>query len=125
MSRTADLARLIDAAWEDRASVTPATTGAVCEAIEDAIGLLDAGTARVAERAGGEWRVNQWLKKAVLLSFRLNDMTVIPGGPGKSVWWDKVPSKFDNWSAREFKQAGFLAEPNGVLRCGATITAGG
>ena len=95
-----DLEKIIDAAFEDRAGVTPATTGQVREAVEQALLLLDSGKLRVAEKtAGGSgaaaWRVHQWLKKAVLLSFRLNDMAPIAGGPGGSSWWDKVPSKFD------------------------------
>jgi 2,3,4,5-tetrahydropyridine-2,6-dicarboxylate N-succinyltransferase len=121
---TADLARTIDAAWEDRANVTPSTTGAVREAVEEAMSLLDSGKARVAEKTGGEWQVHQWLKKAVLLSFRLNDMSVIKGGPGNAVWWDKVPSKFDNWSETEFKAAGFRAVPNCTVRRGAYIAPG-
>lgn len=116
-----DLARTIDAAWEDRANVTISTTGAVREAVEEALHLLDSGKARVAEKTGGEWQVHQWLKKAVLLSFRLNDMGIIKGGPGDAVWWDKVPSKFDGWSEAEFKQAGFRAVPNCTVRRGAYI----
>ncbi|MFL5205318.1 MAG: 2,3,4,5-tetrahydropyridine-2,6-dicarboxylate N-succinyltransferase [Microvirga sp.] len=121
---TADLARTIDAAWEDRANVTPSTTGAVREAVEEAMSLLDSGRARVAEKTGGEWQVHQWLKKAVLLSFRLNDMGILKGGPGNAVWWDKVPSKFDNWSETEFKAAGFRAVPNCTVRRGAYIAPG-
>lgn len=122
---TADLARTIDAAWEDRANVTPSTAGAVREAVEHALHLLDSGKARVAEKAeGGAWQVHQWLKKAVLLSFRLNDMSVIKGGPGEAVWWDKVPSKFDGWSDGEFKAAGFRAVPNCTVRRGAYIAPG-
>jgi 2,3,4,5-tetrahydropyridine-2,6-dicarboxylate N-succinyltransferase len=121
---TADLARTIDAAWEDRANVNPSTTGAVREAVEEAMSLLDSGKARVAEKTGGEWQVHQWLKKAVLLSFRLNDMGILKGGPGNAVWWDKVPSKFDNWSETEFKAAGFRAVPNCTVRRGAYIAPG-
>ena len=124
MSAT-DLAQTIDAAWEDRANVSPATTGAVREAVEEAMRLLDDGKARVAEKtAGGEWQVHQWLKKAVLLSFRLNDMGIIKGGPSEAVWWDKVPSKFNGWSEAEFKQAGFRAVPNCTVRRGAYIAPG-
>ncbi|MCC2653907.1 MAG: dapD [Microvirga sp.] len=124
MSAT-DLAQTIDAAWEDRANVSPSTTGAVREAVDEAMSLLDSGKARVAEKtAGGEWQVHQWLKKAVLLSFRLNDMGIIKGGPGEAVWWDKVPSKFDGWSEAEFKQAGFRAVPNCTVRRGAYIAPG-
>ncbi len=121
----ADLAKIIDDAFEQRESVSPATKGAVREAVEAALGLLDGGKARVAERqADGAWRVNQWLKKAVLLSFRLNDMTVIGGGPGKANWWDKVPSKFDGWGDNEFRAAGFRAVPNCVVRKSAFIAPG-
>jgi len=118
----ADLARTIDDAFEKRNDISPATRGPVREAVETALGLLDRGEARVAERGGnGAWSVNQWLKKAVLLSFRLNDMSVIAGGPGKAVWWDKVPSKFDGWGETEFKKAGFRAVPGSVVRRSAYI----
>src|SRR5262245_8136154 len=118
----AELARTIDAAFEDRNNVTPKTKGAVRKAVDKALDLLDTGAARVAEReAGGDWHVNQWLKKAVLLSFRLNDMSVIKGAPGKAVWWDKVPSKFDGWNAGKFKKAGFRAVPGAVVRRSAYV----
>jgi 2,3,4,5-tetrahydropyridine-2,6-dicarboxylate N-succinyltransferase len=120
----ADLSQTIDAAWEDRADVSPSTRGAVREAVETALQMLDEGRARVAEKTGGAWQVHQWLKKAVLLSFRLNDMAVIGGGPGAAVWWDKVPSKFDGWSERDFKQAGFRAVPNCIVRRGAYVAPG-
>jgi 2,3,4,5-tetrahydropyridine-2-carboxylate N-succinyltransferase len=123
MSHT-DLARTIDAAWEDRANVNVSTKGAVREAVLEAIQLLDSGKARVAEKSGGEWQVHQWLKKAVLLSFRLNDMGIIKGGPGEAVWWDKVPSKFDGWGENRFRAAGFRAVPNCVVRQGAYIAPG-
>jgi 2,3,4,5-tetrahydropyridine-2-carboxylate N-succinyltransferase len=119
-----DLAATIDAAWEDRANIGPTTAGPVREAVDEALQRLDRGTARVAERTGGEWAVHQWLKKAVLLSFRLNDMTRIEGGPGGAGWWDKVPSKFEGWSADRFKVAGFRAVPNCVVRRGAYIAPG-
>ncbi|ARP98125.1 2,3,4,5-tetrahydropyridine-2,6-dicarboxylate N-succinyltransferase [Pseudorhodoplanes sinuspersici] len=119
------LAKTIDEAFDKRDTVTAATTGLVREAVEQALGLLDSGAARVAERqADGQWQVNQWLKKAVLLSFRLNDMSVIQGGPGESVWWDKVPSKFEGWTADKFKSAGFRAVPNCVVRRSAFIAPG-
>ena len=121
---SAELARTIDQAWEDRASITVGTQGAVREAVEDALGRLDAGEARVAEKREGGWQVNQWLKKAVLLSFRLNDMTVIGGGPGEATWWDKVPSKFDGWGANRFRAAGFRAVPGCTVRRGAFIAPG-
>ncbi|MCG6121093.1 MAG: 2,3,4,5-tetrahydropyridine-2,6-dicarboxylate N-succinyltransferase [Microvirga sp.] len=120
----ADLAAAVDAAWEDRASVSAATKGAVREAVETALAMLDSGQARVAEKVDGEWTVHQWLKKAVLLSFRLADMEIISGGPGQSVWWDKVDSKFDAWDAARFKDAGFRAVPNCVVRRGAYIAPG-
>src|SRR3954468_8303650 len=124
MSAT-ELSRTIEAAWEDRANVSPGWQGRVREAVDEALGLLDAGAARVAEKAGGEWRVNQWLKKAVLLSFRLNDMQVIVGGPGGATWWDKVASKFEGWGENRFRAAGLRAVPNCVVRRGANIAPGG
>jgi len=119
-----DLAATIDAAWEDRANVGPATQGGVREAVEEALNLLDSGQARVAEKQGEAWQVHQWLKKAVLLSFRLNDMGLIPGGPGDSAWWDKVPSKFEGWGENRFRAAGFRAVPNCVVRRGAYVAPG-
>src|SRR6187397_645964 len=119
------LAKTIDDAFEQREQIGPATKGAVREAVEAALDLLDRGAARVAERGpNGDWRVNQWLKKAVLLSFRLNDMSVIGGGPGKAVWWDKVASKFDGWNDTHFREAGFRAVPNCVVRRSAYIAPG-
>ncbi len=124
MSRTA-LETTINAAFDARDGVTAATKGEVRDAVESALALLDQGEARVAEPgADGKWKVNQWLKKAVLLSFRLNDMSVIPGGPGKATWWDKVPSKFDGWGEAEFKQAGFRAVPGCIVRRSAYIAPG-
>jgi 2,3,4,5-tetrahydropyridine-2-carboxylate N-succinyltransferase len=117
----ADLARTIDAAFEDRANVGTGTLGVVREAVETALLLLDAGKVRVAEKTDDGWRVHEWLKKAVLQSFRLNDMTVIPGGAGRATWWDKVPSKFDGWGESEFRQAGFRAVPNCVVRRGSYV----
>jgi len=114
----------IDAAWEARDQVTPATIGEVRDAVEAALDLLDKGAARVAEKIDGTWQVNQWLKKAVLLSFRLNDMTPIDGSPGGGHWWDKVPSKFENMSEADFKAAGFRAVPNCVVRRSAFIAPG-
>jgi 2,3,4,5-tetrahydropyridine-2-carboxylate N-succinyltransferase len=116
------LAKIIDDAFEKRDGVGPATKGEIRDAVEAALGLLDRGEARVAEKqADGAWRVNQWLKKAVLLSFRLNDMAVIPGGPGQAAWWDKVPSKFDGWDAEKFRAAGFRAVPGSIVRRSAYI----
>jgi 2,3,4,5-tetrahydropyridine-2-carboxylate N-succinyltransferase len=123
MSHT-ELARTIDAAFEERAGVNASTKGAVRDGVNEALQLLDSGKARVAEKTGGGWQVNQWLKKAVLLSFRLNDMGIIPGGPGASSWWDKVPSKFDGWNEDSFRAAAFRAVPNCVVRRGAFIAPG-
>ena len=118
----ADLAQTIDAAWEARADVNSNTTGKVREAVNEALNLLDSGKARVAERqAPGEWTVNQWLKKAVLLSFRLNDNKLISGSAGGASWWDKVPTKFEGWSENHFREAGFRAVPGAVARQSAFI----
>jgi 2,3,4,5-tetrahydropyridine-2-carboxylate N-succinyltransferase len=113
----AELEKVIDEAFEKRDGIGASTKGAIREAVEHALDLLDRGQARVAERqADGSWRVNQWLKKAVLLSFRLNDMSVIAGGPAHAAWWDKVPSKFDNWDDKNFRAAGFRAVPGCAAR---------
>jgi len=115
-----DLAATIDAAWDSRETLGIGTTGAVREAVDAALGLLDEGSARVAEPDGaGGWRVNQWLKKAVLLSFRLNDNSVMPGGA-----FDKVPLKFADWGENRFRAAGFRAVPGAVVRRGAFIGRG-
>jgi len=125
-----DLEQTIDAAWDDRDNVNFNTTGAVRDAVIDALDLLDSGKARVAEQRGvGDWVVNQWLKKAVLLSFRLQDMVTIPGGGdfpgiGQSVWWDKVPSKFSGWDEQRFRDAGFRAVPGCVVRKSAYVAPG-
>jgi 2,3,4,5-tetrahydropyridine-2-carboxylate N-succinyltransferase len=119
------LAKIIDDAFEGRDKIGPKTKGAVRKAVDSALALLDRGEARVAEKqADGSWRVNQWLKKVVLLSFRLNDMRVIAGGPGKAVWWDKVDSKFKGWNAARFRKAGFRAVPGAVVRRSAYIAPG-
>ncbi len=120
-----DLSTAIESAWEDRDQVTLATTGAVREAVETTLDLMDKGELRVAEKnARGDWTVNQWAKKAVLLSFRLNDMGAIPGGPGAAGWWDKVPSKFDGWGENQWRAAGFRAVPNCIVRRSAYIAPG-
>ena len=116
-----DLARSIEAAWEQRESLNAASTGAARDAVEAALDGLDNGTLRVAEKIGGEWQVHQWLKKAVLLSFRLNDNKIIEGGPGGSVWWDKVASKFAGWDEARFRAAGFRAVPGAIVRRSAFI----
>ena len=117
-----DLAKIIDDAFEKRNDVSPATKGAVRDAVDSALDLLDKGEARVAEKnSDGKWQVNQWLKKAVLLSFRLNDMGPIGGGPGGANWWDKVPSKFEGWGENRFRAAGFRAVPGAIVRRSAYI----
>src|SRR5688572_4803030 len=119
---TADLAKTIDDAFEKRADVTPATKGPIREAVNTALDLLDRGKARVAERgANGAWSVNQWLKKAVLLSFRLADNAQMKGAAGGSSWWDKVPTKFEGWGDERFREAGFRAVPGSVVRRSAYI----
>ncbi|UYO49645.1 2,3,4,5-tetrahydropyridine-2,6-dicarboxylate N-succinyltransferase [Rhodopseudomonas palustris] len=112
----------INAAFDARDTVTAATQGEIRQAVEDALDLLDQGKVRVAQRDdSGAWTVNQWLKKAVLLSFRLNDMGVIAGGPGGANWWDKVPSKFAGWGENRFREAGFRAVPGAIVRRSAFI----
>ena len=115
------LQSVIDQAWEQRDTISATTTGDVREAVDAALELLDSGQARVAEPVADGWQVNQWLKKAVLLSFRLNAMREIPGGPGGAAWWDKVPSKFAGWDAAKFSAAGFRAVPGAIVRKGAFI----
>ena len=120
----ADLERVIDAAWERRDAIVAGERGEVHIAVDEALRMLDAGEARVAEPGGDGWIVNQWLKKAVLLSFRLTPMAAISGGPGGASWWDKVPSKFEGWTESEFEKAGFRAVPGAVVRRGAFIAKG-
>jgi len=124
----ADLAALettIEKAFDARDRLSTETRGEVREAVEAALDLLDRGEVRVAERqADGKWTVNQWLKKAVLLSFRINPMEIIKGGPGDAAWWDKVPSKFSGWGAADFDKAGFRAVPSAVVRHSAYIAPG-
>jgi 2,3,4,5-tetrahydropyridine-2-carboxylate N-succinyltransferase len=117
----ADLAATIEAAWEDRAAVSTDTRGNVRDAVEAALDLLDGGSVRVAEKIGDDWVVNQWLKKAVLLSFRLTPMAMIPGAPGGASWWDKVPSKFAGMDAAAFEKADFRAVPGAIVRRSAYI----
>ena len=115
---------VIDAAWDARDSIGADTKGEIRQAIDTALASLDSGEARIAEKVDGDWRVNQWLKKAVLLSFRLNPMEAISGGPGGSHWWDKVPSKFAGWGEREFGAAAFRAVPGAIVRRGAFVAPG-
>ncbi|MGE0736930.1 MAG: 2,3,4,5-tetrahydropyridine-2,6-dicarboxylate N-succinyltransferase [Alphaproteobacteria bacterium] len=122
---SAKLQSTIEQAWDARDTVNTGTQGEVRQAVDATLDALDAGTLRVAEKKDGAWQVNQWAKKAVLLSFRLNDMAPIENGPGaNAVWWDKVPSKFAGWDAARFRQAGFRAVPNCIVRRSAYIAPG-
>jgi 2,3,4,5-tetrahydropyridine-2-carboxylate N-succinyltransferase len=122
---TAALEAAIEAAWEARDTITPATGGETREAIESTLEALDRGELRVAERgADGQWQVNQWAKKAVLLGFRIKDMEMQPGGPQGGGWWDKVDSKFAGWGENRWREAGFRAVPNCVVRKSAYIAPG-
>jgi 2,3,4,5-tetrahydropyridine-2-carboxylate N-succinyltransferase len=121
----AALEAAIETAWDARDSITPATRGEARDAIESTLTALDSGTLRVAERqADGNWHVNQWAKKAVLLGFRLKDMEPHSGGPQGSTWWDKVDSKFNGWGPDQWKSAGFRAVPNCIVRRSAFIAKG-
>jgi 2,3,4,5-tetrahydropyridine-2,6-dicarboxylate N-succinyltransferase len=118
----AALESTLNAAFDARDKINAATKGEVRDAVELALDMLDKGEVRVAERgASGKWNVHQWLKKAVLLSFRLNDMSPITGGPGGATWWDKVPSKFEDWGENRFRDAGFRAVPGAIVRRSAFI----
>ncbi len=114
----------IDEAWEARDTISPATQGAARKAVEETLIALDSGEFRVAEKASGEWHTHQWIKKAVLLSFRLNPMEPIPGGPGGAHWYDKVPSKFAKWTDADFARAGFRAVPGAIVRHSAFVARG-
>ena len=124
MTSLADAERIIDDAWENRDALSFTTRGPVREAVDAALDALDSGKARVAEKFQGEWHVHQWLKKAVLLSFRLNDMKPIEGAPGGAAWWDKVDSKFVGWTEARFREAGFRAVPGSVVRRSAFVAKG-
>ncbi len=125
MMSLTEVRTVVDAAWENRDSLTVKTVGETRDAVDAALQALDSGQARVAEKTDTGWVVNQWLKKAVLLSFRLNDMEIIKGGPGNDTnWYDKVPSKFEGWGKSEFQKAGFRAVPNCVVRRSAYIAPG-
>ncbi|WP_421854392.1 2,3,4,5-tetrahydropyridine-2,6-dicarboxylate N-succinyltransferase [Oricola sp.] len=121
----AKLESIVETAFDNRDSISTDTKGEIRDAVDAALELLDSGAARVAERQDdGNWIVNQWLKKAVLLSFRLNPMDIVDGGPGGATWWDKVPSKFEGWGAQDFGAAGFRAVPNCIVRRSAYIGKG-
>jgi 2,3,4,5-tetrahydropyridine-2-carboxylate N-succinyltransferase len=119
-----DLQKTIETAWEGRDSISFDTKGPVRDAVETALDLLDKGVVRVAEKLAGKWTVNQWLKKAVLLSFRLNDMQTITGGPAGSFYWDKVPLKFAGWTEADFRKGGFRVLPGAIVRRSAYIAPG-
>jgi len=121
---TAELQAVIDRAWDEREAIGAATKGHARQAVDAAIAALDSGSARIAEKVDGEWIVHQWLKKAVLLSFRLNPMEAIGGGPGGAHWWDKVSSKFAGWGEKEFAAAAFRAVPGAIVRRGAYVAPG-
>jgi 2,3,4,5-tetrahydropyridine-2-carboxylate N-succinyltransferase len=114
----------IDEAWEARETLSPATQGPARKAVDEVLAALDCGDFRVAEKASGQWHTHQWIKKAVLLSFRLTAMEPIAGGPDGAPWYDKVPSKFVNWSAADFGKAGFRAVPGAIVRRSAFIARG-
>ena len=120
MTDLADLQALIDAAWDERDTIAAGQGGPVARAVEAALDQLDAGALRVAEKVGDDWVVHQWLKKAVLLSFRLTPNTIVHGA-GLGPWWDKVPNKFHHWTERDFQAAGFRSVPGAVVRRGAFI----
>jgi 2,3,4,5-tetrahydropyridine-2-carboxylate N-succinyltransferase len=123
-STLASLAATIDEAFERRAEIGTGTTGAVRDAVEATLSLLDAGRIRVAEPTEAGWVVHEWIKKAVLLSFRLSPMEAIPGGPGGAPWWDKVPSKFAGWTPADFESAAFRAVPGAIVRRSVYIAPG-
>ncbi|MGF1619465.1 MAG: 2,3,4,5-tetrahydropyridine-2,6-dicarboxylate N-succinyltransferase [Rhodomicrobiaceae bacterium] len=119
-----ELRTVIEKAFDARDTVNIETRGEIRDSVNEALGLMDSGKARVAEKHDGEWVVNEWLKKAVLLSFRLNDMTAMRGGPNGANWWDKVPSKFEGWGEKSFREAGFRAVPGCFVRHSAFIAPG-
>ena len=123
--QTEQMKEIIERAWDARDALSPASGGEEREAVEAALNALDSGALRVCEKNDGVWTVNQWLKKAVLLSFRLNDMMAIAGGPGEETpWFDKVPSKFAGWSEEHFRTAGFRAVPGAIVRNSAYVAPG-
>jgi 2,3,4,5-tetrahydropyridine-2-carboxylate N-succinyltransferase len=121
---TNDVQSVVERAWEQRDAIGSATRGEIRDAVDHALAELDSGRLRVAEKREGAWHTHQWLKKAVLLFFRLNGMTAIPGGPGGAQWWDKVPSKFAGWGENRFQAAGFRAVPGSLVRHSASIAPG-
>ncbi len=117
----ADLERTVNIAWEQRDTISPRTDGPFRTAVMEAVKMLDSGKLRVAEPIPDGWRVNEWLKKAILLYFRIQRMDEVAGGPGKTLWWDKVPIKFDKWTGSKFHQEGFRAVPGAIVRYSAFV----
>jgi 2,3,4,5-tetrahydropyridine-2-carboxylate N-succinyltransferase len=118
------LKNFIDGAFEHASEINSDTKGVVRDGVEEVLDLLDKGELRVAEKIDGDWVVNQWVKKAILLSFKLNDQKRMDGGPDGSSWWDKVPMKLDKWKAKDFKEAGFRAVPGSIVRHSAYVASG-
>ena len=118
---TSKLEKEINAIWKTRDSLSSKSNKKIINTIDKTIDLIDAGKIRVAEKTKNKWKVNEWIKKAILLSFRVNEQQVISNGPGSSSWWDKVPSKFSNWKKKDFKKANFRVVPNAVVRKGTHI----
>ena len=118
---TSKLEKEINVIWEIRDSLSPKSSKRIINTIDKTISLIDDGKIRVAEKTKNKWKVNEWIKKAILLSFRVNEQKVISNGPGSSYWWDKVPSKFSNWKKKDFKKANFRVVPNAVVRKGTHI----
>ena len=111
----------INQIWKIKDSLSPKSNKKITKTIENTIDLIDKGKVRVAEKVKNKWKVNEWLKKAILLSFRVNEQEIISNGPGNAFWWDKVPSKFSNWKKKDFKKANFRVVPNAVVRKGTHI----
>ena len=118
---TSKLEKEINVIWKIRDSLNSKSNKRIINTIDKTIDLIDKGKIRVAEKNKNKWKVNEWIKKAILLSFRVNEQKVISNGPGNSSWWDKVPSKFSNWKKKDFKKASFRAVPNAVVRRGTML----
>ncbi|HIG09815.1 MAG TPA: 2,3,4,5-tetrahydropyridine-2,6-dicarboxylate N-succinyltransferase [Alphaproteobacteria bacterium] len=117
-----DLKNTIEEIWNKKESISSSIDGIERNVIEECLGLLDSGEVRVSEKIGDKWKVNEWLKKAVLLSFRLWPMDIISGGPGNGNWWDKVPSKFSKWDSKDFQRNNFRTVPGSIVRYSAYIS---
>ena len=117
-----DLKNTIEEIWNKKENISSSTDGIERNVIEECLGLLDSGEVRVSEKIGDNWKVNEWLKKAVLLSFKLWPMDIISGGPGNGNWWDKVPSKFSKWNSEDFQRNNFRTVPGSIVRYSAYIS---